>query len=47
MSQMEGWGNPHPKGIDKTKIYGMQWQINAPGADYDLWVDNVAFTGCP
>ena len=47
MSQMEGWGNPHPKGVDKTKLYGMQWQINAPGADYDLWVDNVAFTGCP
>ncbi len=47
MSQMEGWGAPHPKGIDKSKLYGMQWQINSPGADYDLWIDNVAFTGCP
>jgi endoglucanase len=47
MAQMEGWGAPHPKGIDKSKLYGMQWQVNSPGADYDIWVDNVAFTGCP
>ncbi|MBV9950250.1 MAG: hypothetical protein JOZ69_25640, partial [Myxococcales bacterium] len=47
MSQMEGWGAPHPKGIDKSKIYGMQWQVNSPGADYDIWVDDVQFTGCP
>jgi endoglucanase len=47
MAQMDGWGSPHPKGIDKSKLYGVQWQVNAPGADYDIWVDNVAFTGCP
>lgn len=47
MAQMEGWGSPHPKGVDKTKIYAMQWQVNSPGADYDIWVDNIAFTGCP
>jgi endoglucanase len=47
MAQMEGWGAPHPKSIDKSKLYAMQWQINSPGADYDLWIDNVAFTGCP
>jgi endoglucanase len=47
MAQMEGWGAPHPKAIDKSKIYAMQWQVNSPGADYDIWIDNIAFTGCP
>lgn len=47
MAQMEGWGAPHPKGIDKSKIYSMQWQVNSPGAEYDVWVDNIAFLGCP
>ena len=47
MAQMEGWGAPHPKGIDKSKIYSIQFQVNSPGADYDLWVDDIQFTGCP
>jgi endoglucanase len=47
MSQMEGWGAPHPKSIDKSKLLGMQWQVTAQGVSYDVWVDNVQFTGCP
>jgi endoglucanase len=47
MTQMAGWGAPHPGSIDTTKLYGVQWQVNAPGATYDLWVDDIAFTGCP
>jgi endoglucanase len=46
MTQMEGWGAPHPKGIDKSKLYAMQWQVNSAGADYDIWVDEVTFF-CP
>lgn len=46
-SQLPGWGAPHPAAIDATKLYGVQWQVNTPGAAYDVWVDDVEFTGCP
>jgi hypothetical protein len=47
MKQMDGWGAPHPVSIDKSKLYGLQWQVTETGATYDVWVDNVQFTGCP
>ncbi len=47
MKQMSGWGSPQKPAIDKSKIYGLQWQFTQPGAAYDLWVDNVQLTGCP
>jgi endoglucanase len=47
MSQMEGWGSPQKDHIDKSTVFGMQWQVNKPGASYDIWVSNVQFTGCP
>jgi endoglucanase len=47
MKQMDGWGAPHPAAIDKSKLYGLQWQVTEPGASYDVWIDRVAFTGCP
>lgn len=43
MKQMEGWGAPRKAHIDPTKIFGMQWQVNTQGADYDIFVDNVGF----
>jgi endoglucanase len=43
MKQMEGWGAPRKAHIDPTKLYGMQWQINVQGADYDIFIDNVGF----
>jgi endoglucanase len=46
MKQMDGWGNPNPPTINKSKIYGMQWQVNDRGAAYDVWVDDVRLTGC-
>ncbi len=46
-SQLAGWGAPHPGSIDASKLYGLQWQVNTPGASYDIWVDDVEFTGCP
>jgi len=46
MKQMKGWGSPHPAGIDVNKLYGLQWQVNDPGAKFDIWVDEIAFTGC-
>jgi endoglucanase len=46
MAQLSGWGAPRPATIDRSKIYALQWQVNAPGAAYDLWIDDVQFTGC-
>jgi len=47
MKQLDGWGAPNPPTIDKSKLYGVQWQVNDRGATYDVWVDDVQFTGCP
>ncbi len=46
MKQMKGWGSPHPAGIDPSKVYGMQWQVNEKGSKFDIWVDEISFTGC-
>lgn len=47
MKQMKDWGDPTPANINKSKLYGMQLQVNQDGADYDVWIDDVRFTGCP
>jgi endoglucanase len=43
MKQMEGWGAPRKAHIDPTKLFGLQWQVNVQGADYDISIDDVAF----
>ena len=43
MRQMEGWGAPRKPHIDPSKLFGLQWQTQVQGADYDFAVDNVAF----
>lgn len=45
--QMAGWGAPRPSNVETAKMYGVQWQVNTPGADYDIWIDDIQFTGCP
>jgi len=47
MAQMKGWGSPHTPGIDSSRVYGIQFQVNEKGAPFDVWVDEVQFTGCP
>jgi hypothetical protein len=27
-------------------VYGLQFQVNDPGAEYDIYVDDIQFTGC-
>jgi endoglucanase len=46
IKQLDGWGAPHVPAITPSKLYAMQWQVNTPGANYDIWVDNIAFVGC-
>lgn len=47
MRQMQGWGSPIVASIKPNAIYGVQFQVNQPGASFDIWVDDLAFTGCP
>jgi endoglucanase len=46
MKQDKTWGSPHPDGIDKSKLYGIQFQFNEPNTSFDFWVDEIEFTGC-
>jgi len=43
MRQLGGWGAPRPSRIEPQKLYGAQWQVNQPGATYDIWIDDVEF----
>lgn len=46
LKQLKGWGNPIKSSIEPTTLYGMQFQVNEPGATFDIWIDEIQFTGC-
>lgn len=46
LAQLPGWGMPKKFGIDKSRIYGIQFQVDQKGKDFDIWVDQLRFTGC-
>jgi endoglucanase len=46
MTQMPYWGNPRPTAVESKALYAVQFQVNSPGATYDLWVDDITFYGC-
>jgi hypothetical protein len=46
MKQIKDWGSPHTSGIVPSKIYGMQFQVNEKNSKFDIWVDEIQFTGC-
>ena len=43
MKQMPGWGNPRKPHITPSKIYGIQFQVNVPSANYDIYIDDLKF----
>jgi hypothetical protein len=43
MRQMAGWGAPRKPHITADKVYGLQWQVQVPGANYDITIDDVKF----
>ena len=43
MTQQAGWGAPRPTKIDPTGVVAVQFQVAAPNATYDIWVDDVTF----
>lgn len=46
MKQQKGWGKPRKSSVDPKTLYGIQFQVNEPGAKYDIYVDEIRFTGC-
>ncbi len=41
MKQMPGWGAPRKLHITESKLFGVQFQVNVPSANYDVWVDDL------
>lgn len=46
LKQEQGWGTPRPGSMADDRVYAIQFQVKEPGAQYDIWVDDIAFTGC-
>ncbi len=46
LRQLPDWGSPRPHAVKPGKLFGLQWQVNKPGANFDIWVDDVEFIGC-
>lgn len=46
MKQVPGWGDQYTGGIDPKSIYEVQFQVGEPGKEFDVWVDEIQFTGC-
>lgn len=47
LRQDSGWGNPRPRSVASEAIYAIQFQVNDKGRPFDIWIDDLAFTGCP
>ncbi len=46
MKQQDGWGDPRPPSITPGKLVQIAWAISTPGADFDVWLDDVRFLDC-
>jgi hypothetical protein len=42
LTQMMGWGEPHPA-LTASKAFTVTWSVHTPGSAYDLWVDDIRF----
>lgn len=47
LTQLPGWGAPRPDKVDRSKVYGIQLQVASAGAEFDVWMDDLQFMGCP
>lgn len=45
MKQEPYWGE-QKAAIDPAALYQIQWQVNTPGGEFDIQVDDVKFIGC-
>lgn len=46
LKQLPGWGSPKAFSISEDQIFGFQIQIDDKGQPFDIWVDQIRFTGC-
>lgn len=47
LRQEGGWGNPRPRSLATDAVFAAQFQVNEKGRHFDIWIDDLAFTGCP
>lgn len=47
LRQESGWGNPRPRSVAPEAVFAIQFAVNEKGKAFDVWVDDLAFTGCP
>jgi hypothetical protein len=45
LKQEEGWGDPRPPSSATDKLFGLQWQVSTPNAEFDVWFDDIRFEG--
>jgi endoglucanase len=46
MKQDSGWGSPIVHAITPNNLYSVQFQVNLPGQNYEIWIDDLGFSGC-
>jgi endoglucanase len=47
MKQIKGWGDQYGGGIDSKSLYEVQFQVDdRQDKNFDIWVDEIQFTGC-
>jgi len=43
LKQLPDWGAPHKTHVTPSKLYGIQFQVNVPKANYDIYIDDLKF----
>ena len=43
LKQEPDWGVPRKPHIDRKRIYAIHFEAKVPGADYDFFIDDIAF----
>jgi endoglucanase len=45
-AQLPGWGSPRPARLDTAALFGFQLRVVDGGTSFDVWLDELAFSGC-
>ena len=43
LKQEPDWGAPRKPHIDRKRLFAIHFEAKVPGADYDFWIDDIAF----
>jgi endoglucanase len=43
LKQEPFWGAPRRPHMDRSKLYAIHWEVKSSGAEFDFWVDDIAF----